>query len=464
MSSPIAPPDTPPRKKVPLRAKAAFGAGGAADNILYNGMNTLVLPIFNVGLGVDAVKLGYAMGLPRILDAITDPLIGNLSDNTRSRWGRRRPYIFFGAIFAALLLGLLFCPPRSLGESGLFWWFLVVCSLFYVAYTFFMIPYSALGLEITDDYDERTRVLAWRPYAGLAAGLAIPWLYKLCFIIGPTEAEGARTVSWIMAAGAIALGVIPAIFLRERSRPDGEKSMPLLRSLKTTFRNRAFLTLTGSVLCILLGLFLASPLGLYVNLFYIYDGDKSAGATLAGAAGMLTLAAGFLGLPFVTWLSVQIGKRHAMLVMLGVCWVAVAATWWLFTPAAPWLSLIPNFVIGFALNGCFLIGVSMLGDVCDADELATGLRREGIYSASMEFGKKMAIALSTLLSGYVLLATGFDQKAATQAPETLLWLRIGFIVVVGVALIISAAAIWFYPISHERARETRGLLDARAGG
>jgi len=148
MASEPAPDSKKSSTRVPLSRKLIWGSGGAADNILYNGMNSLVLPIFNVGLGVDAVKLGFAIGLPRILDAITDPLIGNFSDNLRTRWGRRRPLIFLGVIFAALLVGLLFSPPRSFGEEQLFWWFLIVCALFYVAYTFFMIPYSALGLEI----------------------------------------------------------------------------------------------------------------------------------------------------------------------------------------------------------------------------------------------------------------------------------------------------------------------------
>jgi len=448
--------------KVPLGKKLLWGAGGAADNILYNGMSTLVLPIFNVGLGVDAVKLGYAMGIPRILDAITDPLIGNYSDNLRSRWGRRRPLIFFGVIFAALFIGLLFSPPRALGEDGLFWWFLIVCSLFYVAYTFFMIPYSALGLEITDDYNERTRVLAWRPYLGLAIGLGIPWLYKLCFLIGPTEAEGARTVGWIMGGAAFALGVLPALFVPERGLPSSaEKPLPLFHSLGVTFRNRAFLTLTVCTLLILLGLFIASPLGVYINIFYIFGGDKNASATIAGVAGMAMLGAGFLGLPFSTWLSARIGKRHAMLYLLLFGIASVISTWWLFTPANPWLSILPGFAVGFSLNGCFLVSVSMLGDVCDDDELRTGRRREGIYSASLEFGKKMAIALSTLLTGYVLAFTGFDQKLAVQTEETLFALRFGYVALMTVTLALSAACIWFYPLTHAYLEGVRHQIDER---
>jgi GPH family glycoside/pentoside/hexuronide:cation symporter len=105
----------------------------------------------------------------------------------------------------------------------------------------------------------------------------------------------------------------------------------------------------------------------------------------------------------------------------------------------------------------------MLGDVCDADELETGLRREGIYSASLEFGKKVAIGLSTLFSGYVIAATGFDQKLPVQSAETLFALRIGYILVIGISLCISFLCIWFYPLTHERIAEVHRQLDLKKG-
>ena len=120
---------------------------------MYNGVNSLVLPIFNIGLGVDAVKLGFAIGLPRFLDAISDPIIGHISDNARTRWGRRRPFIFCAALLVGLLIGVLFSPNPQWSKDALFWWFLIWGALFYLAYAVFVIPYSALGLEITSDYN-----------------------------------------------------------------------------------------------------------------------------------------------------------------------------------------------------------------------------------------------------------------------------------------------------------------------
>lgn len=428
---------------------------------MYNGMNSLVLPIFNIGLGVDAVKLGFAIGLPRFLDAITDPVIGHISDNTRTRWGRRRPYIFCAALVVGLLIGILFSPNPQWSKDALFWWFLIWGSLFYVAYAIFVIPYSALGLEITSDYNERTRLLAWRPYLGFASGLVIPWLYKLCFVFGANEVSGVRTVAWLMAGCVMILGIIPAVFIKEAPAASKNTGMPFLLAMKVTFRNRAFLILTASTLCILLGLFLAAPLGLYLTIYYVFEGNKSAAATVGGVSGMMGMASGYLGLPFAAWLSARIGKRHTTLVLLAIAIASSITTWWLFTPAHIWLQLVPSFFSGFALNGAFLIGVSMLGDVCDMDEFETGFRREGIYSASLEFGKKCAIALSTVLSGYILAITHFDQALAIQAPESVFRLRLGFILSVVISLLLSAIIIYFYPITHSRALEVRLELERR---
>ncbi len=462
VAPPAAPSAPPADARVPFSRKLLWGAGGAADNIMYNGLSALVLPIFNLGLGVDAVLLGYAMGIPRLLDAITDPLIGNLSDNTRSRWGRRRPYILCGAIGAGVLLATLFNPGAGWSTDVLFWWFLILCSLFYVAYTFFMIPYSALGFELTTDYAERTRVLAWRPYLGFASGLAIPWLYKLCFVFGENEVEGVRVVAVLMGITVIALGLLPALFVPEPPAPAiAPAPLPLLQSLRVTFTNPAFLLLAGATLCILLGLFLAGPLGLYLSMFYVFGGDKEAAATIGGWAGVAGMLAGYVGLPLATWYSARFGKRHAALLFVGIATLSIPLTWWLFTPANPWLMLVPAVIIGITINGAFLVGVSMLADVCDADELRTGLRREGIYSASMEFGKKCAIALSTVLGGYLLAVAGFDQSQATQTESTLTALRLGYILVLGLAFLTAFLLFRRFPLTHESAREIRRQLDAR---
>jgi Na+/melibiose symporter-like transporter len=297
---------------------------------------------------------------------------------------------------------------------------------------------------------------------GLLVGLGIPWLYKLCFVLGDTEAEGARSVAVIMGVLAIGLGILPALFIKENVPQTTSPHMPLLHALKITFTNRSFLLLSASTLCILLGIFLSNPLGLYVSIYYVFGGNKELASVLGGWSGMVGMAAGLAGLPIATWLAKCIGKRHAALALLLLGLLSVPLTWWMFTPEHPWLQIVPGFIFGLAINGCFLISVSMLGDICDDDELKTGHRREGIYSASREFGNKCAIALSTIVVGYLLLAVGFNEKATMQSVQTITSLRIGYMIVLGAPMILAGVFIYFFPITHQRAMENRRLLDERA--
>jgi len=447
--------------KVPLGQKIAWGCGGAADNILYNGLNTLLMPIFNVGMGLDAVKLGYIFGLPRLLDAITDIVIGNISDNTKTRWGRRRPFILAGVVLSALFLGLLFSAPSSLSGTALYAYIFFASSFFYIAYATFVIPYSALGFELSSDYSERTRVLAWRMYLGLAAGLGIPWLYKLSFVIDSNEVVGARTVAWIIAGIVIVLGLVPVFFVREPVQAERGHSMSFFKSLSVTLKNRSFLLLTGSVFSILLGLFLAGPFSLYLNIFYVFDGAKEDAASMMGVATTFGMFCGLAGLPAATWLGARFGKRRTAICLVGVVLASIPTTWWCFTPSWPWLQLLPTFVLHFSINGAFLLSTSMLADVCDEDELHTGLRREGIYSAALEFGKKCAIAFSTIVSGYVLAIAGFDARLPMQPEQTVSNLRLGYIIIMMLSLGAGAVFLAFYPLTHARAVEIRQILDRR---
>lgn len=450
--------------RLPLATKMKYGAGGAADNLLYYGTTSLFLPIFNVGYGLNAVMLGLAIGVPRLLDALTDPLMGNLSDNARTRWGRRRPFMLAGIVLSALSVILLFNPPRGMGESGLLWWFAIIGSLFFITYTAYFIPYAAWGLELSGDYLERTRVLSWRAYFNTAAGLAIPWLYPLCFMLGENETQGARVVMVLLACVALACGLVPVLMLKERIRPDADiQSMPFLPSLKSALRNRPFLWIALAQIGILLGLFISIPLTLYLGIFHIFSGNKPEAAAFGAISGTLAMVASIFGYQIGTWLAARVGKRHAVNALAGLCIAAAVSTWWLYIPGNPWPSVIPGICISIGASGSLLVIASMVGEVCDADELETGCRREGIFSASMEFGKKCAIAFSTLVGGYVLAATGFDEKVTVQSVETVFAMRWGCITVISAAMVLVIAAISKYPIDRRRAREISHALEARRG-
>jgi len=463
-----------PPDHVPRSRRLAWGIGGLAERLTNESVNALTLPIYNVGLGVNAIWIGWALALPRLLDAITDPLMGYLSDNARTRWGRRRPFIFIGAIMTGILAILLWNPWLELPKSGLFLWYLIGSILYYLAYTIYAVPFSALGIELTSDYDERTRVQAWRMFFFLIGGMAGPWFYKLCFVFGGDTVEGgvapevlgARWVGLIVGAIIILSGICPALFCRERFQAPSSATttgpkLSFLQALGASLKNRSFCILLAGSLIIWMGMFLTGPFLIYINLYYTADGLREYSATINGWVGtMISVVGMFLGVPFSTWLATRIGKRPAMISGLTVSAASYISQWWTITPAMPYLQLVSMFVLGISLSCCWLLIPSMVADVCDEDELKSGMRREGLYSAVSAFSQKAAIGLATLLSGYLLNATGYV-PGPTQTPETIWLMRVLYVGVQSGGLLLGALAFFYYPLTHQRAEEVRRLIDQR---
>lgn len=459
------PPEEPKASdKVPLKNKVLWGMGGACDNFIMNGVNALVLPIYNVGFGLDVVLVGVAQAIPRFIDAVTDPLMGNISDNTRSRWGRRRPYIFIGSIISALLFIFLWTPPLESTQHSIFIYLLVGLVLYYIAYTVFIVPYTALGYEMTTDYNERTRVVIWRQYIGIACGLAVPWLYKMCFIFDSSpgsETTGVRYVSYFVAFIILFTGILPAVFCKEKTSTQNQSKIKIMRAFLYTLKNKAFLLLMASNLIIKIGIFMAGPFNLYLNIYYVCKGDRAFAATLAGLCGTLLTAMGLVGLPIATWLSVRFGKRKAVIGTLAFSMLGYLSLWFFLTPDYPYLQLIPAIMVGLSLNGSWLLIMSMLGDVCDEDEYVTGLRREGMYSSVFTFSDKMGFSLITLLSGLVIKLSGFSEELEFQTQSTIFNMRVMYIALQAIGLFLGIVFIYFYPLSRQRCEAIHEELETR---
>ena len=179
--------------KVPLGQKLAFALGMAPSLLMLNSIDYLAMPIYNIALGVSPILIGIALAIPKFWDAITDPLMGNISDNTRTRIGRRRPYMMVGAVLGGIAYSFLWNPPAALGETGLFIYLTVTALILSTTYTIYMVPYCGLTFELTYDYNERTRLMTWRAWSGSIFGLLIGWAYKLCFL-GTEKGESMRHV------------------------------------------------------------------------------------------------------------------------------------------------------------------------------------------------------------------------------------------------------------------------------
>jgi GPH family glycoside/pentoside/hexuronide:cation symporter len=451
--------DTSP-KKLPIKSCALWGSAGLADTFLTFGVTTLVMPIYNIGYGIDAVLLGWALAIPRIFDAITDPLIGLFSDNARTRFGRRRPFVFAGAILCAILFPFIWMPP-SVGENAMLVYFTILMSCNAFFYTIFNVPYTALGYDMTKDYDDRTRLFAWRFYFGMGAGVSVHWLYKLCREFGETEIEGVKVVSAMIAAVVLCTGILPAIFCKEQLIDDSQPKASIGKAVKSCFKNRAFVVLMLTYLVVVTSMFSSAALALYINIYHVFEGNKDDAATLSGIAGTTTTVAAFIGMIIVKSISEKTGKKTTMIIALSTALVGTLGCWFTLTPKMPYLQLITAVILGFGVQGCWLLVSSLLGDVCDDDELRTGLRQEGFYSAASGFINKCAFACTAILSGYVLKFSGYveGEEISAQVGENM---KTIFIVIQSVGLLGGVGLMFLFPINRKKALETRLLLDERA--
>lgn len=470
---------TKPEDHIPFPQKIAYGLGAFVNNMLAAAVGGMLI-ILNLGFGVNPALVGLASALPRITDAITDPLMGYISDHTRSRWGRRRPYILLGALLAGVLYIALWWLPVGKSEMFYFWYFTIGATFFYLGYTIFATPWVALGYELTPDYHERTRLMGVQNFIGQLAYLVSPWFLwimtnKAWFA---TSAEGAKGLAIGVGITAIVIGVVPAIVLRERLLPSmttDEQPVPSAQSVGAglanffkgfgaTLRTKPFLKLCGATFLVFNGFIMISSFQSYVIIYYVFGGDQEMGARYAGYNGTLGAASTFLVILIVTWLATQVGKRKAFFFSTGVSILGYGLKWFCYNPDKPWLVMLPAPLIAFGLGGLFTLMGAMIADVVDEDELTSYERREGMFGSIYWWVVKVGMAAALAAGGYLLNATGFDVAlGGAQTARTLFLMRVFDVVI---PMITSGIAIWLiaaYPITEERANKARRALEARRG-
>jgi GPH family glycoside/pentoside/hexuronide:cation symporter len=457
-SVPLPPTDGP----LPAKTKAAWASGAIADVFMANSFSYLALPIYNVALKVDPVFLGWAMGLPRIWDAFADTFAGNISDNTRSRWGRRRPFIFFGALLSGLFFALMWMPPAKATPQVIGIYFLIASFLYYSAYAVFTVPWGALGLELTGDYNERTSVQAWKNALQAIGGLFLGALWWLSLRLGSNEVEGARWVGVIFGIVIAAAGILPALLVRERHVDRSQQKIPFLKAARATFANPAFLCIAGFTLCIIFGIFVINSFALYINIVHVFGGNKAGVSTLNLIINGAFQAVGLAITPVVAAVAKRAGKSRTLIGGMLFVIVGFLSSWWTYTPAAPYLQVVSLILISPGLSCLWIIGPSMLADVCDYDETKTGLRREGMYNACYSWTIKAGIALTIVMGGYMLKWAGYDAiLEANQATGVVDRLRLLYMIVPAVMSLIGIIFVVLYPLNDRRIAEIRKQLASK---
>lgn len=472
--------DTASKKRgmVPFGQKAAFGAGHLVLNLLPGALGVFMFFLLTA-FGMDPFLAGLLGGLPRLFDAVTDPIMGFISDNTNTRWGRRRPYIFIGAILSGLFFILLWQLDETNTVNYNFWYFLIMSMVFLVGNTMFATPLIGLGYEMTDDYNERTRLMAFSQTIGQIAWMIVPWFWVL--VANPNlfadQAVGVRQLSIVVGATCLLLGLLPAIFCRgidsEKIKNRKELSFKtvfsnlksLVEGMVLIAQNKPFARLCGATFLVFNGFQMVASFSYFIIVFYMFNGSyELAGNWPAWFSTISAITTAFLVIPIVSKISSIFGKRKAFIISTTLSIIGYILKWWGFSPANPWLIFMPIPFMAFGLGGLFTLMMSMTADVCDLDELKNGMpRKEGTYGAIYWWMVKLGQAIALVLGGLVLKLIGFDQNTATQTAQTLTNLRIADIVIPALTAAMAIWVMWGYDLTEKKAEEIKKELVRRRG-
>ena len=456
---------TAPEDRVPIAQKIGYGLGAMVTIVAVNSLVQLASLVYVVGLGISAIWIGYAQALPRLWDAIVDPFLGNLSDNSRSRYGRRIPFLVAGGVLIGIAFWLPWAVPRDWSKAAMFAYFAATSLLFYSVVPIFSIAHGALGLEMTPDHHEKTSVFAYASFIGNVGALMLPWVYFLANrpIFAGDEVNGVKWICLGMSAVLTAAALVCAFVCKEGKleQARSQQRVPILESFAATYRNRTFVRLVAVFVLLMVGFQVVMGFGNYIQIFYLFGGDKGAASSLMAQNGTLWAIVAIVGVLPMTSLSKRFGKRATVLAALALIAGGNLAKIICYDPALPRLTYLPTVCLSLGMVFCFSLVNSMISDICDEDELATGIRREGIYFATYNWWWKVAVSIATVASGYLQRFTGFVEGAGTQSSATLFWLRFWEIGLPSLLCGIGIALLARYPLTEARAYEIQALLAER---
>lgn len=469
---------TPNKYRIPLGQKAAFGAGNLVNNLLPGALGVFMFFLLTA-FGMDPFLAGLLGGIPRIYDAITDPIMGYISDNTKSKFGRRKPYIFIGAIMSGVLFALLWQLDPDKSQIYNFWYFLIFSLIYLTGNTIFSTPLIGLGYEMTSDYNERTRLMGFSQTIGQVAWMIVPWFWVI--IANPnlfaTQAEGVNFLSIVVGGICIVLGILPAIFCKEIDQTHLDKRADitfsslysnlkdLFKSMGQVSKNKAFVKLCGATFLVFNGFQMVASFSYFIIVFYMFKGNYGdAGNWPAWFSTISAVATAFLVIPIITKMATVWGKRNAFIAATIISIVGYMLKWYGFNPENPWMLFLPIPFMSFGIGGLFTLMMSMTADVCDVDELQNGMpRREGTFGAIYWWMVKLGQALAMVLGGLVLKLVGFNPSLAAQTADTITNLRIADIIIPSATAALAIWVMWKYDLTEEKANEIRKILVERRG-
>ena len=468
------------KSKVAMGQKIAFGLG-----MLANQMFPAALGIFMVvlvqNLGFPGWMWGIIYFFPRIFDSFTDPIMGFISDNTKSKWGRRRQYVFIGAIIMGISFAIMWQLHIESGVVYNFIYFMFWSLAFYLGLTIFSVPYVAMGYEMSDDFHERTSIMAVAQWIGQWAWVIAPWFWVVMYINGAdgwfeTAEEATRTLAIWVGVIFMICAMVPALFIKSKSTLNEDYADLSLNNIKSSFNEiilgfkealkiKSFQKLCVSTFLIFNAFNTVATFTFFVIVYQLFNGDAEAAnagywPSLFGCLGALSTT--FMVIPIVAWMSRKFGKKNAFIWSQGISIIGYVLLWFLLIPGKPYMFIFALPFFSFGIGSLFTLMMSMTSDVIDLDELNTGKRREGIFGAIYWWMVKFGFAIAGALSGIILTIIGFQEGIpSTEQEGAIIGLRAFFS---GLPIAGTLYAMWImrnYDLTEEKALEVSAELKRR---
>lgn len=473
--------DARPADALPLKTRLLYGSGTIAFGIKDHGFNALLMLFYNQVVGLPAAWVGSAIMIAMIADALFDPLLGQYSDNVRTRWGRRHPFMYAAALPIALFYLLLWMPPE-MARGAQFAWLVATAILVRFSISLYEIPSTALLAEFTSDYDERTKLVAARFFFGVCGGIAMT-VVTFGYFLQPTAAQpvghlnagGYVTYAWVAAAIMMLSVLISSLGTQKevlKRPPPPAVKVPIGRMLREML---GVLVHPAYISILLASLFFAVASGLSLSLSvyfstYFWELSASQIATVASTAVVGILLAFVVVLP----LSARFGKKPAAMLMFGLGLVSSVLPLALRLaglfpgngdPLLLWLLMgqFAFYMMTTIAGG--ILAVSMVADVTDQIQLETGRRSEGLLFSAATMVNKAISGMGIMLAGLLLAFVGFPDNAQPGQvdADALSGLATIYIVTLSVATTIAIICLAYYPISRSRHMENiRRLGEAAA--
>lgn len=386
-------------KKLKLRTIISFSIGDTGGNLYFSLIGFIFIFYLTEQLGLSGTLAGTAMMIGKIWDAITDPIISSLSDRTNSKFGRRRPYIFFGSIFLAILMVIMFSLPTFNSSTTTFLVSTTIFCLLNTAFTMVSIPYSALQPELSDDYSEKTRITGFRmSFAILGTFIAI-MARPIASSIG-TE-NGGWTIMAIIMGSIMLITSWITVFSVKENNTKLKKQKGVLLSYKEALTNREFLPALIPWALFVTGVTIIQSSFLYY-FKYIFKQESMFEMALFGLI-ILSL----ISLPVWVKISSKINKSYCYMLGMGIFTLGLILIYLLAPNYGPLFAVIVVTVSGFGFSTHYIMPYSIIPDVIELDYIKTGIRREGVYYSIWNFSLKIGQGFAGLLIGKTLDIIGF---------------------------------------------------------